>query len=651
MPDVRPLTPAVLLGVPTALSLLLDPVNWLQLPRAIVENNPMTLTLAGLGLLVLAWCWAKLGRHLVQYSHYIAPRIGKVTQDKFSLTSRLLMRSLLAALPLPAMVLMVRGLLDGAWQYPFAVAVARGLGEIWFLLLALLVARHLTLEKGILILHFRWQKERVQKVWGQFRTLLLVLIPSFFVQGMANSYQEHAFYDSLGRLAFIVGALWLLLFFARLNREKLPLTWGQADMTKPHLLHHFIWNSLMLAPLLAVLGTLFGYFYTSRILLRQLELSLLAGLGCLLVYYLAHRWMLIQRRRLAFDRAKSKRAEILAQREREDDDLSSEIPDVVEEPELDLDTISAQSLGLVRTLLMLGFTMLVLVQWSDLNSAFSFLSSIEVWQVSSKVAGIEQLSAITLQDLMLTAFAFILTVVTARNLPGLMELTLLQHLSLSPGTGFALTTVSKYLVILIGALTGFSMLGIDWSKTQWLVAALSVGLGFGLQEIFANFVSGLIILFEKPIRLGDTVTIRDLTGTVTKIKTRATTIVDWDRKEIIVPNKAFITEQFINWSLSDAITRVKLRIRIGLTQEPKRVQQLLEQCVQESTLVLDTPTPEVFLIEFTDSALIYEIRLYVNNMDHRMPITHEVHSLILEKLNQLGMHLPHQQIDIRMSRG
>lgn len=651
MPDVRPLTPAVLLGVPTALSLLLDPVNWLQLPRAIVENNPMTLTLAGLGLLVLAWCWAKLGRHLVQYSHYIAPRIGKVTQDKFSLTSRLLVRSLLAALPLPAMVLMMRGLLDGAWQYPFAVAVARGLGEIWFLLLALLVARHLTLEKGILILHFRWPKESVQRVWGQFRTLLLVLIPSFFVQGMANSYQEHAFYDSLGRLAFVVGALWLLLFFARLNREKLPLTWGQADMTKPHLLHHFIWNSLMLAPLLAVLGSLFGYFYTSRILLRQLELSLLAGLGCLLVYYLAHRWMLIQRRRLAFDRAKSKRAEILAQRERDEDDLSSEIPDAVEEPELDLDTISAQSLGLVRTLLMLGFTMLVVVQWSDLNSAFSFLSSIEVWQVSSKVAGIEQLSAITLQDLMLTAFAFILTVVTARNLPGLMELTLLQHLSLSPGTGFALTTVSKYLVILIGALTGFSMLGIDWSKTQWLVAALSVGLGFGLQEIFANFVSGLIILFEKPIRLGDTVTIRDLTGTVTKIKTRATTIVDWDRKEIIVPNKAFITEQFINWSLSDAITRVKLRIRIGLTQEPKRVQQLLEQCVQESTLVLDTPTPEVFLIEFTDSALIYEIRLYVNNMDHRMPITHEVHSLILEKLNQLGMPLPHQQIDIRMSRG
>ncbi|MGQ4689740.1 miniconductance mechanosensitive channel MscM [Aeromonas veronii] len=653
MPDVRPFTPQVMLGIPAALTLAFNPDNWLQLPYAIAENNPLSLTLAGIGLLVLAWSWFKLARHLNQYCDHIAPRIGKVTQDKFSLTSRLLLRSLLASLPLPAMVLMVRGLLEGAWQYPFAVAVARGLGEIWFLLLALVMARHLTLEKGILIHHFRWPRERVQQVWNQFRTLLLVLIPSFFVQGMANSYQEHAFYDSLGRMAFMIGALWLLLFFARLNRERLPLTWGQSDMTKPHLLHHFIWNSLMLAPLLAVIGALFGYFYTSRILLRQLELSLLMGLGCLLVYYLARRWMLIQRRRLAFERAKSKRAEILAQRGRDDnqEELSSEIPDVVEETELDLDTISAQSLGLVRTLLMLGFTMLVVVQWSDLNSAFSFLSNIEVWQVSSKIGGIEQLSAITLQDLMLTAFVFILTVVTARNLPGLMELTLLQHLSLSPGTGFALTTTSKYLVILIGALTGFSMLGIDWSKTQWLVAALSVGLGFGLQEIFANFVSGLIILFEKPIRLGDTVTIRDLTGTVTKIKTRATTIVDWDRKEIIVPNKAFITEQFINWSLSDAITRVKLRIRIGLTRDPKLVQRILEESIQASTLVLETPTPEVFLIEFTDSALIYEIRLYVNNMDHRMPITHEVHSLVLEKMQQQGLTLPHQQIDIHLSRG
>ena len=97
---------------------------------------------------------------------------------------------------------------------------------------------------------------------------------------------------------------------------------------------------------------------------------------------------------------------------------------------------------------------------------------------------------------------------------------------------------------------------------QWFVTAMGVGLGFGLQEIFANIVSGLMILFEKPIRIGDTVTIRDLTGSITRINTRATTLTDWDRKEIIVPNKAFITEQFINWSLSDTVTRIVLTIPV-----------------------------------------------------------------------------------------
>jgi hypothetical protein len=208
--------------------------------------------------------------------------------------------------------------------------------------------------------------------------------------------------------------------------------------------------------------------------------------------------------------------------------------------------------------------------------------------------------------------------------------------------------VSKYLVLLIGALTGFSMLGIDWSKTQWLVAA-PPGAGLRLQEIFANFVSGLIILFEKPIRLGDTVTIRDLTGTVTKIKTRATTIVDWDRKEIIVPNKAFITEQFINWSCPMPSPGSAAHSH---RPDPESQAGTATAGAERARVHPGAgyARPEVFLIEFTDSALIYEIRLYVNNMDHRMPITHEVHSLILEKLGQVGMHLPHQQIDIRMSR-
>lgn len=128
------------------------------------------------------------------------------------------------------------------------------------------------------------------------------------------------------------------------------------------------------------------------------------------------------------------------------------------------------------------------------------------------------------------------------------------------------------------------MIGIEWSKLQWLVAALGVGLGFGLQEIFANFISGLIILFEKPIRIGDTVTIRDLTGSITRINTRATTITDWDRKEIIVPNKAFITEQFINWSLSDSVTRVVLTIPAPAKVSSEQVTTILIQWLNAAAM-------------------------------------------------------------------
>ncbi len=106
------------------------------------------------------------------------------------------------------------------------------------------------------------------------------------------------------------------------------------------------------------------------------------------------------------------------------------------------------------------------------------------------------------------------------------------------GTSYAITTILNYAIIAIGAMTVFGSLGVSWDKLQWLAAALSVGLGFGLQEIFGNFVSGLIILFERPVRIGDTVTIGTFSGTVSKIRIRATTITDFDRKEVIIPNKA-----------------------------------------------------------------------------------------------------------------
>jgi potassium efflux system protein len=130
-------------------------------------------------------------------------------------------------------------------------------------------------------------------------------------------------------------------------------------------------------------------------------------------------------------------------------------------------------------------------------------------------------------------------------------------------------------IIIVGAMTVFGSLGVSWDKLQWLAAALSVGLGFGLQEIFGNFVSGLIILFERPVRIGDTVTIGTFSGTVSKIRIRATTITDFDRKEVIIPNKAFVTERLINWSLSDTVTRVVIRLGVAYGSDLDKVKEVL----------------------------------------------------------------------------
>ncbi|CCK03974.1 Potassium efflux system KefA protein / Small-conductance mechanosensitive channel [Cronobacter sakazakii 701] len=320
----------------------------------------------------------------------------------------------------------------------------------------------------------------------------------------------------------------------------------------------------------------------------------------------------------------------------------------VEVAELDLDAISAQSLRLVRSILTLIALLSVIVLWSEIHSAFGFLENISLWDVTSTVQGVESIEPITLGAVLIAILVFIVTTQLVRNLPALLELVVLQHLELTPGTGYAITTITKYLLMLIGGLVGFSMIGIEWSKLQWLVAALGVGLGFGLQEIFANFISGLIILFEKPIRIGDTVTIRDLTGSVTRINTRATTISDWDRKEIIVPNKAFITEQFINWSLSDSVTRVVLTVPAPADANSEEVTQILYRAAEKCSYVIDNPPPEVFLVDLQQGIQLFELRIHAAEMGHRMPLRHEIHQLILQGFREHGIEMPFPPFQMRL---
>ena len=577
--------------------------------------------------------------------------MGKVTQDHFWLTLRTVFWSILVASPLPVLWMTLGYGLQSAWPFPLAVAIGDGVTATVPLLWVVMICATFARPNGLFIAHFGWPRSRVAKAMRYYLMSIGLIVPLIMALIMFDNLNDREFSASLGRLCFLLICGSLAVVTLSLKHAGIPL-YLDKEGNGDNMVNRLLWNLMLGAPLVAMLAAAVGYLATAQALLARLETSVAIWFLLLVVYHIIRRWMLIQRRRLAFDRARHRRAEILAQRARGEDEpvhLSSPEGSVeTEVSEVDLDAISTQSLRLVRSLLMLIALLSVIVLWSEIHSAFGFLENISLWDVTSTVQGVESLEPITLGAVLIAILVLIITTQLVRNLPALLELAILQHLDLTPGTGYAITTITKYLLMLVGGLVGFSMIGIEWSKLQWLVAALGVGLGFGLQEIFANFISGLIILFEKPIRIGDTVTIRDLTGSVTRINTRATTISDWDRKEIIVPNKAFITEQFINWSLSDSVTRVVLTVPAPVDADTDEVTKILIAAAHRCSLVIDTPAPEAFLVDLQQGIQIFELRIFAAEMGHRMPLRHEMHQLILAGFREHGIDMPFPPFQMRL---
>ncbi|VFP86331.1 miniconductance mechanosensitive channel MscM [Candidatus Erwinia haradaeae] len=589
--------------------------------------------------------------HFRAFLNRSASKVGKVTQDKFNLTIRTVFWSILVAMPLPVLWEALGYGLQHAWPYSIAVAIGDGVSASVPLLWGFMICNVFACQKGLFIVHFRWPKYRVDLAMRFYTLCIGVVVPLIMMSIAFATLSDRKFYPTLGRLCFICICGVLSLVTVSLKRAGISLYIDNKENYST-VINKILWNIMIIIPVIASLAACIGYLETSQALLARLETSLAIGFLCLVIYHVIRRWMLIQRRRIAFDRARTRRAEILSQRIRTGEKLTSyqHITDNIdtEDTTINLDAISAQSLQLARSLLTWIALLSMIALWSEIHAAFSFLANIRLWDVSTTIKGVDTIRAITLGSVMNAILVLIVTTQLVRNMPALLELALLQHLSLTPGTGYAIITSTKYLIIVFGSLTAFSLIGIDWSKLQWLVAGLSLGLGFGLQEIFANFISGLIILFEKPIRIGDTVTIRDLTGTITRINTRATTITDWDRKEIIVPNRSFITEQLINWSLSDSVTRVVLSIPVSLTANSEKVTKVLLDAAQHCRFVLKIPPPEAFIVNVKQGIQLFELRVHAAEMEDRMPLRHDLHQLVLLGFKASGLEIPCPTFQIRM---
>ena len=398
-------------------------------------------------------------------------------------------------------------------------------------------------------------------------------------------------------------------------------------------------TAIAFAPVFFIGLMVSGYFYTTlRLSSRWLD-SLYLLIAWNISTLAALRGLGVAARRLAFRRA-------LARRQINNAKDGADGSEQLEETPLGLDQINQQTLRLITMALFIVFAVVFYLIWSDLLTVISYLDSISMWHYSANVAGKVVQQTVTLGNFLMAFGAVIVAYVLTRNLPGLLEVLVLSRLQLRQGASYAITTILTYTITVIGAITALGSLGVSWDKLQWLVAALSVGLGFGLQEIFANFVSGLIILFERPIRIGDTVTIGTYSGSVSKIRIRATTITDFDRKEVIIPNKAFVTERLINWSLSDTVTRVVIKVGVAYGSDLEKVKALLLQAAHENARVMSDPGPTVYFLNFGASTLEHELRLYVRELGDRNATVDELNRALDSLFRDNNIDLAFNQLEV-----
>jgi potassium efflux system protein len=457
----------------------------------------------------------------------------------------------------------------------------------------------------------------------------------------------------------------LALFVARILR---PTT----GIFREYLAYHkdgwldrlrFLWYWLaVLVPVAPAVLSFLGYHYTAIELTKRLLETLCLFGALILLRAILLRWLIVNRRRLSIQQARERRAAAIAAHAaaQATDSGPESIVLPTEEP-ADLAQLSSQTQRLLTMCVVVASLVGVWSIWDDVFPAFTILERWSLWTTVAEVRETttdesgetlvtkrEEIRDITIAHLLLAGFVITVTIVAFRNIPGLLEMFLLQRLPLEPSVRYAITSLASYVIILVGVVVAASSIGLRWNQIQWLATALTFGLAFGLQEIFANFVAGLIILFERPIRVGDIVTVDDVTGVVSRVRIRATTITNWDRKEYVVPNKEFITGRLLNWTLSDKINRVVVTVGLAYGSDTDRARQVLQQIVEEHPVLLDTPAPLVTFEGFGDSTLNLVLRAYLPDMDNRLATIHDLHTQIHKRFAEEGLEIAFPQMDLHV---
>ena len=654
---VRSTLPAgieTLTTLPSAVAWLLSRMGWTEVLRALVydlQRSPLT----WLGLVAVAlifWNSGRMRRAILD----TAEPLRRVRTDRFRYTLRAMGLTLLAAAPIPLLCLVIgRAIAYSPEATQFTRAVGYAFIDVSIGFFYLRAFRLMCLPGGLADRHFRWESWALVLIRRNLRWFTAYIVPVSLVAFTIYKINEAAYTGSLGRLSLIAAMIGFAIFFSRLFSPKTGV-FNQAIAAQPEgWLNRLrnLWYPLVVGTPLALAGlALMGYLYTAGTLFQSMVATAWLALGLVVLHQAIVRWLVVTRRRLALQAALDRQAARRAQAESEKSDRQESGAAAgagqVEEPQVDWASLDEQTRKLINA--MVAFTSLlgIWLIWVDMLPAFNMLDQFALWHTEQVVDGTTSRVPVTVADALLVLAIVVAAVVAAKNLPALLEIVLLQATSVTAGSRYAIRTLASYAIAIAAVLAAFGALGLSWSKVQWLVAALSVGIGFGLQEIVANFISGIIILFERPVRVGDVVTIGDTTGAVTNIQIRATTIRNWDRQELLVPNKDLITKHLLNWTLTDQTSRLVIRLGIEYGNDPQLAMDLLARVAEQNPRVLKEPAPTVAFEAFADNSLTLVLRCCVELLEQRMPVTTELNLAIDRVLREHGVGIAFPQRDIHL---
>lgn len=609
-----------------------------------VMTSPLFM-LAGIVVLVLV---AMRGA-LVSRLEKAVNLAGNPATYQFLLSLQAVVLTVLLALSWPLLIFTLGWLLHNlgeAGDFSHSVGAA----------LVLLARRYLYLRIFMVLLRpigvatriFFWSQKTVELLRRVIGRFLLVFPPVIFLTQLSFYANYHAGSSHIfGRLNMLLILAIITIFAYRLLHPRTGV-WSSVDSRGvASSWTRFNWPlfaASLIIPVIMVVLVLAGYVFAVGGLLHCLVNTIWLIFVLVVCHQLLERWLIQSSRQLALKKMLQLRAQVQVQEE-----MRSAAPEQAAVGlEEDLVVLSQESRKLLNVLTTIAALVGLWLVWFDMLPALRIFNQYTLWSNEGLVNGQMVPVPVTVADAGMTVLIGCLTLVATRNLPSLLKIILLKRLQMSAGSRYTVVTLTRYGIGAAGMLYIADVLGLSWSQIQWLVAALGVGIGFGLQEIVANFISGIIILFERPIRMGDVVTIGTTDGVVTRIRIRATTIRDFDGKELLVPNKEFIAGRLLNWSLSDPVLRIVLPVGVAYGSDVTRAMELMRQAAEDHPQVLDEPKPTVTFDSFGDNALQLNLRCFIGSVDERVRVRSALHLVIDQAFRKAGITMAFPQRDVHL---